>query len=181
MLIAAALLVGLGVLVLFVLRERTTLASPAWMLLRCLLPAYRFFERVDPLPALNVRFGTTELGPWFLALEPPARRGFHLFLNPAGNLYLAHCSLVERFLDDLTDADPEQVPQLVSYELLKRLAARAACARLGDDPTQAGVHSSSLAPRFQFRLVERDAAPVEPSAAYEASQLFVSLTHELTC
>lgn len=118
-------------------------------LLRCLFPAWRFFEGVGPQPVLSyrIREGSTvdAFGPWLPALEHTAVR-VPLPLNAAGNLQLALQSLVERFEDDLSQAG--EVPALVSYQLVN-----------------AWLSSRVQARAYQFRLQLTDA---------DASVLFTS-------
>jgi hypothetical protein len=122
-LIGIALLLGL----VFVLsRDRDSARSPAWMLLRCLFPSWRFYEDIAPGPELGYRISLDgkEYGPWQTALIPPPRSFGALVVNARGNLNLCYRSLVERFCDDIDEAQgaaPGELEQMVSYRLVQRL------------------------------------------------------------
>lgn len=49
--------------------------------------------------------------------EKPERKFCHLFLNPAGNMYLAYQSLIDRLLDD--SQKTKNIEQETSFELIK--------------------------------------------------------------
>jgi hypothetical protein len=137
-------------------------------MLRVLLPSWRFFDEVEGSPTLMLRSGavTGELGPWQAVSLGAPRGPASLFINPRGNLALAHHTLLEHLLDDVAELDDqldhrldgaaaaEAVEQLVSYQLVVRLAK----ARLGGDGPR----------RFQFKLtVVREAEP--GAGAHEVS------------
>lgn len=137
----APLLFGL-LLALTLLQSRRPLRGRAWTLLRCLLPSWRFFEDVEPGPALTfaVAAAGEGFGPWHHALTAPGARG--LFLNAAGNLALAQQSLVEQLLHELDGVREESAPSLVPYQLVQRLIAERA--------RELGVARGSA--RYKFRL-----------------------------
>lgn len=111
----------LALLVLLSLRnERRPLTGRSWLLLRSMLPSWRFFEDVEPGPELLycvVQDGHD--GEWRPVLSPPARRGF--FLNASGNLYLAQQALVEQLWSELDGVAVDDAPSLTSYQLVQRL------------------------------------------------------------
>lgn len=139
MALLAPLLFGL-LLGLTLLRSGRPLRGRAWTLLRCLFPSWRFFEDVEPGPALT--FAVAEqgasFGPWCEGLVAPTARGF--FLNAAGNLALAQQSLVEQLLHELDGTREDEVLALVSYQLVQRLIAERA--------RELGV----VGARYKFRL-----------------------------
>jgi hypothetical protein len=140
-LIGVALLLGL----VFVLsRERHSARSPVWMLLRCLFPSWRFFEDIAEGPELGYRIaaGGKEYGPWQRALIPPPRSLGALFVNTRGNLNLCYRSLVERLCDDIDearDATPEELEQMVSYRLVRRLVETLVLENVVVDTADAGA------------------------------------------
>lgn len=135
----------LGLLVLLSLRlSRQPLTARTWVLLRSLLPSWRFFEDIEPGPELLycvVQDGRD--GEWQPVLVPPARRGF--WLNAEGNLYLAQQSLVEQLWSELDGVAVEAAPRLTSYRLVQRLIA-------ARTPANA---------RYRFRLTTNDSVDFE--------------------
>jgi hypothetical protein len=151
------------VLLLLVVLPRRELRSPGLSLLRCLFPAWRFFEEIADIPVLSHRViepGGAP-GPWVTTLRAPARHATMLFLNAPGNLHLAQQSLVEHLaaqLEDAPDADPAG---LTSYRLVQALVA----GRIrGELPAGTG--------QYQFRLSDRDPMP-------DAQPLLLSQPHTL--
>lgn len=145
-LVAVGLLVGL---------PRRELGAHSWGLFRGLVPAWRFFESFEPLPALHYRYAAhaDDWSDWLDALPAPARPLTSLLSNPAGSLHLACQSLVEHLVSDLEDAkgldrDPAE---LISYHLVCALVEQRVRMAL---PTGPGL-------RYQFRLAapERGEAP----------------------
>jgi hypothetical protein len=116
-------LVFLSLTALLVLLPRRLVHGESWTLLRCLFPAWRFFEDIAPAPRLRYRVGRdgTTFGAWIDALPVPPRGAAALFHDPEGNLFLACQSLVERLVADLEDCDEAQARALVSYRLVQRL------------------------------------------------------------
>jgi hypothetical protein len=151
----------LSALALLVLVERREVRAHALTLLRCLFPAWRFFEALDPGPLLSYRVAARDgaLGPWLAALPEPGPR--HLLLNAAGNLRLAYQSLVEQFAAEL-EAEPAEPAELVSFRLIDALV---------QERIRSGSDAASVA-RYQFRLSER--SPGEP-------ELFVSAERVGSC
>ncbi|RYZ09790.1 MAG: hypothetical protein EOO73_02600 [Myxococcales bacterium] len=135
----------LGLLVLLSLRQsRQPLTSRTWVLLRSLLPSWRFFEDVEPGPELRFCLSKDgSAGTWQPVLVPPARRGF--FLNAEGNLYLAEQSLVEQLWSELDGVTLEAAPGLTSYRLVQRLI----------------VERMQPNARYRFRLVSGDSVDFE--------------------
>jgi hypothetical protein len=141
------LLVVVGALVL-VLLPRRELSSRTLSLLRCLYPAWRFFEEIAPAPGLSHRVAVPgqELGPWVASLSAPTRGLGSLWLNARGNLYLACQSLVECLDDELETA--EQARLVVSDGLSYRLVQALVSARIRA--------TSALPPgsQYQFQLTD---------------------------
>lgn len=95
-------------------------------LFRVLLPSWRFFEDLGPVPKLycRVRSPQSEFSSWSLLLEPKARHFSQIFFNPSGNLRLACHSLVEQTFLDINDQSAESADhfsETVSYQLLQNL------------------------------------------------------------
>jgi hypothetical protein len=145
-LLAAGLLVWL---------PRRVLRGHSWALFRGLLPAWRFFDSIEPVPALHFRYAAhaDDWSDWHDALPVPARTLASLLSNPAGSLHLACQSLIEHLVSDLEDAkrfDRDRA-ELVSYRLV--------CALVEQRVRMALPASPGL--RYQFRLAgaERGPAP----------------------
>jgi hypothetical protein len=142
--LVALLLLGLGVLVTLRLSRRP-LSGTAWMLLRSLLPSWRFFEDVEPGPALSFRVASSDgqYGPWREAIEPRAGASA-LLLNAEGNLRLSYQSLVEQLEAELDGVELTVAPNLVPYRLVQRLVEQRAKQQSGD------------VRRYQFRIGDAD-------------------------
>lgn len=136
------LLLGLGVLGTLRLSRRP-LRSKTWILLRSLLPSWRFFEDVEPGPALSFRVASSngDYGTWHDAIETRAGVGALLF-NAQGNLRLSYQSLVEQLEAELDGVERAAAPALVPYRLVQRLVERRA--------QQQGAERG--ASRYQFRI-----------------------------
>jgi hypothetical protein len=155
-------LLVLLVLVAIVLRPRRATKSRAWSLLRCLVPAWRFFEQLEPMPQLRYRIAEREheFGEWRDALPAPRRTAASLFLNADGNLHLACQSLVEHLEADLDGDEPlgsAVAQELVSYRLLQASIERRV--------RQADEH---VGRRYQFCLAWSDEEAVFVSAIHVA-------------
>jgi hypothetical protein len=133
-------------------------------LLRCLVPAWRFFEEIEPVPTLRYRFAPhgEDWSDWQDALVVPTRTPGSLWLNAAGNLHLACQSLVEHLVADLQDVSDlgQAEHELVSYGLVCALIERRV----------RGARPSSSMLRYQFCLVETEPATAAPI-------VFVSRVH----
>jgi hypothetical protein len=120
-------------------------------LLRCLLPSWRFFEELEPVPALHYRSAPhgDDWGSWHEALTVPKRTATSLWLNAAGNLNFACQSLVEHLLAELEDAAElgEAEHDLISYRLI--------CALIEVRLREA---RESPALSYQFRLASPEGA-----------------------
>lgn len=159
------LLVVLGLLVWL---PQRVVSARGMTLLRCLVPSWRFFEQIEPVPALHYRFAPSadgrsdDWGDWQDALTVPARPLSSLFLNAAGNLYLAEQSLIEHLVADLDDASSRGEPQheLITYRLVCALIER----RLRGTLPPSHV-------RYQFRLADPDGgrAPLYLSGVHASS------------
>jgi hypothetical protein len=134
------------------------------MLLRCLVPAWRFFEEIEPAPALRYRVAphADDWSDWQDALAVPARTPGSLLLNAAGNLHLACQSLIEHLVADLAEvSEPGRVEhELVSYRLV--------CALVERHVRDTLPHTPAL--RYQFCLAE-------PGLGETAPLLFLSRVH----
>jgi hypothetical protein len=143
---------------------RRVVPARSLTLLRCLVPAWRFFEEIEPVPALCYRFAPhgNDWSDWQEALVVPTRTPGSLWLNAAFNLHLACQSLVEHLVADLQDARDlgQAEDELVSYRLVCALIERR---------VRAERPSSSML-RYQFCL-----AGTEPAMA--APIVFVSRVH----
>ena len=167
LLLVVPLLVVLGLLAWL---PRRVVTARGWVLFRCLLPSWQFFEQIESVPALQYRVAADghDWSDWQNALPAPARTAGSLWLNAPGNLHLACRSLVEHLLaelddtaanrrDDATAGDARdvaaarvarQAAELVSYRLLCALVELRARAAL----------PASTELRYQFRLIEAERA-----------------------
>jgi hypothetical protein len=155
------------VLFLIVRRPRRELQSRSLTLLRCVFPAWRFFEEIADAPKLSHRVidSTGTPGPWRQTLTTPRRHAGMWGLNATGNLYLAYQSLVEHFVADLAE-DPENTDprDSVSYQLVRALVEQHVRRELGD--AQAGCATG----HYQFRLIDADSpAPLWESQLHTLS------------
>ena len=147
------------VLFLLVQRPRSELRSSSLTLLRCLFPAWRFFEEIATVPVLSHRVidAAGVEGPWLQTLPQPRRHVGMWGLHAAGNLYLAYQSMVEQLAAELSE--PEEIndlTQCVSYQLVQALVLRQLRNQAGAQPGQ-----------YQFRLVDsQTAAPLWESPLY---------------
>jgi hypothetical protein len=157
-------LLSLAALWLLVWLPRHAVPGLSLALFRCLLPAWRFFEQFEPVPALRYRAAPhgDDWSDWQDALPVPARKPSSLLLNAAGNLHLACQSLVEHLVAELEDAADlgRAQHELVSYRLL--------CALIEQRVRTALPSSPQLC--YQFCLVEAERA---------GAPLFLSRVHGL--
>jgi hypothetical protein len=164
-LLALLSLVVLGSLVWL---PRRVVPARSLTLLRCLVPAWRFFEEIEPVPALRYRVAPNgdDWSDWQDALTVPARTAGSLLLNAAGNLHLVCQSLIEHLVADLEEATAlaRAEDELVSYRLV--------CALI-EQRLRTALPSSSML-RYQFGLAE--AARGEPPEQAPAL-LFLSRVH----
>jgi hypothetical protein len=116
LLLALLLIVTLGV-------SRRPVSGTSWVYFRCLLPAWRFFEDVEPGPRLRFQ---VDAGEWHDAIAPAERGG--VLLNAAQNLALAQQSLVEQLWSELEGETYDALPRLASYQLVLRLVRERAAA-----------------------------------------------------
>lgn len=152
----------LALLVLSLRLSRSPLGGQAWLLLRVVLPSWRFFEDIELGPQLwvRVRSGETSWGEWQLAILPPQRTASALLLNAAGNHALAQQSVVEQLWSELDGVEETAAPRLVSYQLVQ-LIAEGRARSLG----------TTAASSFQFLLGE--------GATTDADASYVSQEHRL--
>jgi hypothetical protein len=145
-------LLALALVWLVVWLPRRGVAASGLALFRCLLPSWRFFDQVAPVPTLRYRAAAAgeNWSDWEDALSVPTRTLSSLWLNAAGNLHLACRSLVEHLVADLEDLaalgrDPHE---LVSYRLVSALV----------EQRVRGGRPSHLELRYQFCLVDAESA-----------------------
>jgi hypothetical protein len=156
----ALALLALGVLGLLVWLPRRVVRARSWALFRCLVPAWRFFEHIEPVPSLHYRVAPhgDDWSDWRDALTAPARTPLSLLLNAAGNLHLAQQSLIEHLVAELEDAAElgRARDELVSYRLV--------CALI-EQNVHAALPASPLL-RYQFRLSEGGGATLFASRVH---------------
>ncbi len=120
----------LVVAVLAALTARRSLGGGLLGRLRALLPAWRFFDAIEPTPRLCVRVirpGDSP-GRW-IDVMPKPKGGF--FLASDRNLVLAMYALVERLVSSDEDA-PDAPGIAVTYAQITELARERARLELGD-------------------------------------------------
>jgi hypothetical protein len=141
------------VLFLLVRRPRRELRSGTLTLLRCVFPAWRFFEEIASVPVLSHRVidAAGSEGPWSQTVPPPRRHLGMWGLHAAGNLYLAYQSMVEQLASELEEpAEISDLTQCVSYQLVQALVLQQLRSQLGAQQGQ-----------YQFRLTDgQTAAPL---------------------
>jgi len=151
------------VLFLLVQRPRRELRSGSLTLLRCMFPAWRFFEEIAAVPVLSHRVidAAGVEGPWLQTLPLPRRHAGMWGLHAAGNLYLAYQSMVEQLAAELEEpAEINDLTQCVSYQLVQALVLRQL-------RNQAGTGNGTQPGQYQFRLVDsQTAAPLWESPLY---------------
>jgi len=125
----------LGVLVAVTWLARRTAGHPGLNRLRSLVPAWRFFDRVAPVPLLSVRWAAPGVGfgPWCASDDGP-RGGLSWAFAPRANLVLAYHAAVEQLVAEIAElelaapAGPGEIetdPAIVeraSYEVVSRIA-----------------------------------------------------------
>lgn len=147
---------------------RRVVPAQSLALFRSLVPTWRFFEEIDPVPALRYRVapGGDDWSEWRDALVAPGRTPSSLLLNAAGNLHLACQSLIEHLVADLEEASEARgaselgglEPDLVSYRLVCALIEQ----RIRDALPSGSAVPVGSAVRYQFRLDGTDAAERSP-------------------
>lgn len=164
-LLAVLSLVVLGALVWL---PRRVVPARSLALFRALVPTWRFFEEIDPVPALRYRVAPhgDDWSDWRDALTVPARTPGSLLLNAPGNLHLACQSLVEHLVADLEEATELGTAEheLVSYHLVCALIEQRLPATL---PSSAMLPSTA---RYQFCLADAEHGETRPL-------LFLSRVH----
>lgn len=142
-------LFAIAMVVWLAFTERRTVRAPMLALLRCLFPAWRFFEAATLKPQLSYRLhdrASASFGPWRQALRDEPR-ALPLPLNAAGNLALAYQSMVERFEEDLEDESGPPVADAVSYALVDELVRHCIAA-------DGGARGHDFSYQFRLQLVD---------------------------
>lgn len=114
-------------------------------LLRLLFPSWAFFDHAGDVPSLEVRPQPAQLDVWYPVVQPPARRWWHLLLNPRGTQALAEQTLVERWHSEVEESEES----VGTRALVERLVAEYVRAS-GD---------SRVGPSWEYRLVVDSALP----------------------
>ena len=131
-------------------RSQHTLRGPWWYLLRAFFPNWQFYHQVGAVPHLYVRSaqegGDWQDWVWVYPRQP--RRFWRLFHNPWGNRDLAQQNLVDHLSSDIKDlGEGADASQLVSYQLVCRLAAQAARAQQAQGLYQLEIRMEKPSPQ----------------------------------
>ena len=138
---------ALGILVVVTWLARRSTGYPGLVRLRSLLPAWRFFDRVAPVPSLWIRWAAPGggFGPWSVSDDGP-RGVLSWAFAPEANLVLAYHVAVEQLVAEIAElelaapAGPGEIetdPAIVgraSYEVVSRIARRYAPAAVRARP-----------------------------------------------
>lgn len=95
------------------------------MLLRALIPSWKFFGETGHIPRLRFRYGPDQdhLGDWKEPQAPSAKRSLaSLFLNGNENLWLAKLSLLDRLSVEFFEKSALNLGELqkeISYRLVE--------------------------------------------------------------
>lgn len=126
------LLLYFALLTLSLFWRSHTVRGPWFFLFRAFFPNWQFYHLVGPVPHLYLRFQIKggEWQAWQCIYPRQARNVWRLFHNPWGNRDLAQQNLVDHLSSDIKDlGEGADASQLVSYQLVCRLAAQAARAQ----------------------------------------------------
>jgi hypothetical protein len=167
LLIAAGLLVACLILALL---PRRDVPGRGLALLRCFFPSWRFFEQIEPGPALQVCTAAPneEFGPWRVAWHAAPRTAAALIINSRGNLELAYQSLVDQLWSEIEDA-PENPAGSITYALVQRL--------IEVESLQAFERIQGCRYRFRLSFTTTQESTVDEAAS--ESHAFVSAEHEI--
>jgi hypothetical protein len=126
------LLLYFGLLTLSLFWRSHTVRGPWFFLFRAFFPNWQFYHLVGPVPHLYVRSQAPdgEWSDWHWVYPRQARSVWRLFHNPWGNRDLAQQNLVDHLSSDIKElGEGADASQLVSYQLVCRMAAQAARTR----------------------------------------------------
>ena len=126
------LLLYFGLLTLSLFWRSHTVRGPWFFLFRAFFPNWQFYHLVGPVPHLYVRSQAPggEWSDWQWVYPRQVRSVWRLFHNPWGNRDLAQQNLVDHLSSDIKElGEGADASQLVSYQLVCRLAAQAARTR----------------------------------------------------
>lgn len=96
------------------------------MLLRSLVPSWKFFEDIGDTPFLDFRFqigtsgGSENKKDWQSAHPQHQRKLFQLFFNPEINLHLAERSALQHFVQHYSE-DKNSLNTQVSLEIIQNI------------------------------------------------------------
>ncbi|MEE9386055.1 MAG: hypothetical protein V3V08_21805 [Nannocystaceae bacterium] len=141
--------------------ERWAVWAPALLLLRALLPAWRFFDDIEEAQVLMYRIEETsgKLGPWKRCLRRPPRTLGSLFTNAEGNLFLACGSVVEQLVEQLAEHMVEQLAAEGAEVCRTRTWDLRSCSsyKLTRRMVQDRIRNSHTGPppRYQFKVEVR--------------------------
>lgn len=128
------LLLYFALLTLSLFWRSHTVRGPWFFLFRAFFPNWQFYHLVGAVPHLYVRYQTVDgqWQPWQWVYPRQPRSFWRLFHNPWGNRDLAQQNLVDHLSSDIKElGEGADASQLVSYQLVCRLAAQAARANQG--------------------------------------------------
>jgi hypothetical protein len=144
------LLFYFGLLTLSLFWRSHTVRGPWFFLFRAFFPNWQFYHLVGPLPHLYVRSQTVDAHwrEWQLVYPRQKRSVWRLFHNPWGNRDLAQQNLVDHLSSDIKDlGEGADASQLVSYQLVCRLAAQAARGQQGVGRYQLEIRMERASPQ----------------------------------
>ena len=150
------LILAYFVLLALTLRKRWGIIQGPWLFFfRAFFPNWKFYHGINPAPRLYVR-GQSESGSWtnwFLIYPKLPRKLAHLIHNPAVNLALTHQNLVDHLASDINDLPVEKdVRDLVTYQLVTRLARQAIQGDCWGDQPMIAVKQPTTLRAFQYEL-----------------------------
>ena len=126
------LLVYFALLTVSLFWRSHTVRGPWFFLFRAFFPNWQFYHLVGSVPHLYVRFQIKggEWHAWQGIYPRQTRSVWRLLHNPWGNRDLAQQNLVDHLSSDIKDlGEGADASQLVSYQLVCRLAAQTARAQ----------------------------------------------------
>jgi len=93
------------------------------LLLKALLPSWKFFDQFKWAPELSYRvaFSEGEFSDWQPCLKKPIRSAAALFLNAEGNLYHACNTAIERLIQETNQQNEGNIEDSVSYGIVRNM------------------------------------------------------------